>query len=166
MAGDARLARALYRLRQGVHALRPRLDEDRLADARDLLNEAGARLFFAMEKRDQRHALEVADRLRAMGVEERDVLIAALLHDCGKGAIPVWLRVLRVLDPAFIDRVADSRANGWRGAAYRLAYHAEIGASLAEEAGASPLSAGLIAGRTAAGDEAKLTLLRAADDAS
>ena len=40
---------------------------------------------------DQRHALEVYGRLRAATVTDPSALAAALLHDCGKGAVPVWL---------------------------------------------------------------------------
>lgn len=161
-----RLARAAYRARQVLFALRPRLDDKGLAAAATQLTPAEARLFMAMQARDKRHAIEVLGRLRAGGVEDRELLAAALLHDCGKGQVPVWLRILKVLSPGLVRRVASAQAHGWRGAAYRLAHDAEIGARLAAGAGASETVAALIRGEVAPQDEARLALLVAADDAS
>lgn len=160
------MARAVYRSMQVFHALRPRLDAADLDFARGRLSEPEARLFFAMEKRDQRHALAVARRLRLDGTDDRDLLIAALLHDCGKGRVPVWLRILKVLHPGLLTRLADARGGGWRAAAYRLAEHAALGARLAEDAGASPTTVRLIAGRVAPDEASKQAQLQAADDAS
>jgi hypothetical protein len=119
-----------------------------------------------MEKRDQRHALEVARRLRELGDEDIELLQAALLHDCGKGAVPVWLRVLKVLSPDTLRRLAVDGAPGYRGAAYRLLEHGAIGARLAASAGLSLVVARLIEGRIEPGDESRAALLAAADDAS
>ena len=108
------MARAHYRSRQAWKALRPKIDGAELAAACALLNEGEERLFFAMQRRDQRHALEVYGRLRAAGVSDPSTLAAALLHDCGKGAVPVWLRVLYVLRPRAIDRLAREDAPGFK----------------------------------------------------
>jgi hypothetical protein len=161
----AAAGRALYRTRQAGHALYPRLDANELARARSLLNEGEARLFFAMERRDQRHALEVCGRLIATGVESPALLKAALLHDCGKGAVPVWLRVANVLSPWLVHRLA-SEGPGLRGAAYRLVNHGEIGVRLLEAAGSSPAVIRLVLGRVEAHESDALARLRAADDAS
>jgi hypothetical protein len=130
------------------------------------LNEAQRELFFAMEKRDQRHALEVARRLRTGGVSDADVLVAALLHDCGKGGVPVWLRVLKVVSPSITERAALEGGENWRGAAFRLVHHAAIGAALAEAAGSSSTTVRLIHGQPAADEAQRLALLEAADNAS
>ncbi len=159
------MARALYRSRQVLHALRPRIDEADLALARETLSEYESRLFLAMERRDQRHALEVARRLRA-GTDDRSILVAALLHDCGKGSVPVWLRVLNVLAPWLVQALADTVGGGWRGAAYRLRHHAEVGASMAEAAGSSPTTVRLIRGHVVPDEAWMHALLVAADDAS
>src|SRR5437773_2481215 len=90
-------SRALYRIRQGLNALSPALDAAAMWRAEESLLAGERRLFFAMEKRDQRHALEVFGRLRDRGASERDLLAAALLHDCGNGMVPVWLRAMHVL---------------------------------------------------------------------
>jgi predicted HD phosphohydrolase len=160
------LARAFYRTRQVAHALKPRLDDGGLEWARSFLNAGEARLFFAMQRRDQRHALEVAGRLRAQGIDDDDLLKAALLHDCGKGAVPVWLRIAKVVSPAFVRDGGNETSTGWRSAAYRLTHHAEIGARLVRDAGSSEAVASLIRGHVPAGDEGRLALLMAADDAS
>ncbi len=81
-----------------MHALRPRIDATDLAFARSLLTDPERELFDAMERRDQRHAIAVLTKVR-VHTEDHDVLIAALLHDCGKGAVPVWLRILKVVSP-------------------------------------------------------------------
>jgi hypothetical protein len=147
-----------------LHALRPRIDESEVEFARGLLSEAESVLFFAMERRDQRHALEVTRRLR-LGTDDRSLLVAALLHDCGKGGVPVWLRVLNVMSPAAVGRMA-ANGTGWRGAAYRLRRHAEIGAELAREAGCSEMTVRLIHGHIEPEEAWQHALLVAADDAS
>jgi hypothetical protein len=162
----ARLRRALYRSRQVWHALRPRLDPAALALPPRLLSEGEQQLFFAMEKRDQRHALEVAGRLLDQGIDDRELLAAALLHDCGKGAVPVWLRIANVLSPGFVRSSGRPAIGGWRGAAYRLAHHAATGAQSAERAGAGPTTVRLIGGHALPEEQPRLRLLIAADDAS
>ena len=160
-----RSSRAAYRSRQVLHALWPRIPGDDLAYARGILTEPERRLFDAMERRDQRHALEVMRRLRE-STEERDVLIAALLHDCGKGAVPVWLRILHVAVPPFGRIIGKEGHPGWRGAAYRLHRHVEISAQLVGDAGSSGVTVRLIGG-THTEDEADVArLLWLADDAS
>jgi hypothetical protein len=161
------LPKPLYRARQVLHALRPVLSQDDAEQAWRLLSPEQAGLFFGMEERDQRHAIEVARRLSATSVAgDSHVLAAALLHDCGKGAVPVWLRILNVLAPAAVERIARDEAGDVRSAAYRLRHHAEIGARLAEAAGCSPTTVRLIRGEVSPDESARLALLRAADDAS
>lgn len=161
-----RSSRAAYRTRQVIHAINPRLDDAALASALALLNAREADLFNAMQKRDQRHALEVAARLRVEGIDDTDLLKAALLHDCGKGEAPVWLRIARVLAPGVVRSAGFEASTGWRGSAYRLAHHPEIGAEMARAAGSSTTTVGLIRGRVEPADEGRLALLMAADDAS
>lgn len=155
------MARPLYRSRQVLQALRPRIDGDELAQAQDLLSEHESRLFFAMERRDQRHALEVMRRLRE-STKDRAILAAALLHDCGKGSVPVWQRVLNVMAPALVQGL--SRAGSQ--AAYRLRHHAELGATMAEAAGSNPTTVRLIRGHIEPDEAWMHDLLIAADDAS
>jgi hypothetical protein len=158
------MLRPLYRSRQALHALRPRIEDGELALARQTLSQAEARLFFAMERRDQRHALEVARRLREH-TDDGAVLVAALLHDCGKGPVPLWLRVLNVLSPGAV-RLLAAEGSGWRGAAYRLRHHAELGAAMAREAGSGETTVRLIHGHIEPEEAWQYELLVAADDAS
>jgi hypothetical protein len=158
------MLRPLYRSRQALHALRPRIEDGELALARQTLSQAEARLFFAMERRDQRHALEVARRL-CEHTDDGAVLVAALLHDCGKGRVPLWLRVLNVLSPGAV-RLLAAEGSGWRGAAYRLRHHAELGAAMAREAGCGETTVRLILGHIEPEEAWQYELLVAADDAS
>jgi HD superfamily phosphodiesterase len=160
------LPRPLYRARQVWHALRPSLEPQELALVdRDLAPQL-RELFYRMERRDQRHALEVAARLQKSGQANPDLIAAALLHDCGKGAVPVWLRVAKVLAPSLVRAAARDVNAGWRSAAYRLVNHAEIGSRAAEAAGASSLTVDLIRGKVGPAAAGALALLTAADDAS
>jgi hypothetical protein len=158
-------SRALYRSRQVWHALWPHIDETELAGALLILNTAQQGLFLSMERRDQRHAIEVMSRLR-VALDDHDMLVAALLHDCGKGAVPVWLRILNVVSPTVLRWLAKQETNGWRGAAYRLSAHPGIAAGLVEATGASATTVRLIACTPAPGEQWKAMLLEAADDAS
>jgi HD domain len=158
------MSRALYRSRQVLQALRPQLNASDLDFARELLSEPEADLFFAMERRDQRHALEVTLRIRR-GTDDRSLLVAALLHDCGKGGVPVWLRILNVIWPAATGMLAGDGC-GWRAPAYRLRYHAELGSEKAREAGSSETTVRLIHGHVEPDEAWRYALLLAADDAS
>jgi hypothetical protein len=158
--------RALYRSRQVWHALRPSIDDAQLEAALAVLNDAQAQLFLGMQRRDQRHALEVYGRLKDAMVSDRDVLAAALLHDCGKGAVPVWLRILYVLSPAMAGRIARENAAGARGAAWRLRHHEAIGARKALAAGSSQTTVRFIAGKPLVDEQTLFAQLVAADDAS
>jgi hypothetical protein len=144
-----------------LHALRPRIGGDELSQAQDLLSEHESRLFFAMERRDQRHALEVMRRLRE-STDDRAILAAALLHDCGKGSVPVWLRVLNVMAPWAVQGLSKAGSR----AAYRLGHHAELGATMADAAGSDPTTVRLIRGHIEPDEAWMHELLIAADDAS
>jgi hypothetical protein len=156
--------RPLYRSRQVFHALWPRIAADDLQFARGLMTEAERLLFEGMQVRDQRHALAVMRRLQA--TDERDLLIAALLHDCGKGDVPVWLRIAHVVAPRFGRLTGKEGARGWRGAAWRLHRHVAISAQLVQYAGCSAVTVRLVAGTHSPEEAWMAELLYAADDAS
>lgn len=128
---------------------------------------AQRRLFDSMHVADQRHGLDVVAALRADGVRDREVLIAGLLHDAGKGDTGVWPRVAYSLGQAYgptIPRVA-SRWPGMDTTLERLRDHAELSAALAVDAGCSARTVELIRyqddPRDAAGEQ-----LRLADEAN
>lgn len=161
--------RALYRARQLVAALRPRIEPRERAEARALLGERLFPLFLSMSVRDQRHCLDVCQALQARGCDDRELLAAALLHDVGKGRLagsPVrlWHRVAYVV----LAAVAPSLLGRWagEGGLAVLHRHPERGACLAAAAGAAPAVVELIR-RHEEGEGAadpRLRLLRAADD--
>jgi hypothetical protein len=162
-----RLARALYRTRQALHALRPSVDGREVEQARELLSEYEARLFFAMERRDQRHALEVMRRA-LQSTDDRSILAAALLHDCGKGEVSMWQRIAHVCLGGHLSsveaRIASVDGHGWRRAMYRLRYHPDIGAELAASADSDPETVRLIRAQEHEAPDPRLAILQAADN--
>ncbi|MBI1886230.1 MAG: HD domain-containing protein [Chloroflexi bacterium] len=164
--------RPLYRIRQFLSSLRPRISEGERGQAAEFLHGRLLRLFESMTPRDRRHCLDVFLALRRQGCRDEAVLTAALLHDAGKGpGIRVWHRVLYVLMEAVasgrLERLAEEGGSGWRGALAAILRHPERGAELAADAGASAAAVRLIREheeRGAAQGDERLALLRAADD--
>lgn len=162
-------SRALYRARQFLSSLHPRIDAAERAQAAALLGQRLAPLFDSMSARDQRHCLEVFRALRAQGCADPDLLVAALLHDVGKGrldspTVRLWHRVAYVL----LDALAPSLLDRWArwGGLGTIHRHAARGADLVAAAGAPPAVVELIRhheGPTEGADQ-RLRLLRAADD--
>ena len=165
------LPRPLYRSRQFLSSLRPRVDPALRDEAFALLPEPARRLFDSMTPRDQQHCLDVYRRLRAAGHDDADLLSAALLHDCGKGEVRLWHRVAFVLlqgaAPGLLRRVArPGDGAGWRATMHRCLHHEELGAQLARAAGCSERTAALIRGEGVVGDDRGLAALHNADEAS
>ncbi|MEO5885626.1 MAG: hypothetical protein ABIQ58_08960, partial [Candidatus Limnocylindrales bacterium] len=78
-------------------------------------------VFDRMHVADQRHGLDVVAALRATAPTDRELLLAGLLHDAGKGATGVWPRVAYALGQAHgtrIWRVAGA-VPGWGSALRR-----------------------------------------------
>ena len=105
-------------------------------------------MWASMPGPDRRHSVVVARDvdLRLDGAS-REVLAAALLHDCGKTesrlrtpgrvAATLALQVPR-FDRARVLKWAD--ASGWRGRASRYARHPELGAQMLSAVGSDPLT--------------------------
>jgi hypothetical protein len=164
-------ARAAYRSRQFFGALRARLEEEERAEVAAHLTPAEQHLFYSMDLRDQRHALDVFRVLKSGGQRDASLLAAALLHDAGKGPIRLRERVafvlLRAVSPRLLRRLARLDEPGWRGALARSLDHAERGAGLAEAAGSTAETVRLIRlHRSPPGDDAAVALLQAADESS
>ena len=89
-------------------------------------------LFDAMHVADRRHGLDVAAVLRRGGVRDRDVLAAAVLHDCAKGDTGPLPRIAWSLGEAYGPWVWSiaRRVPGWNAALTRLETHAEASARL------------------------------------
>jgi len=121
-----------------------------------------------MHAADRRHGLDVVATLRAGGTTERDVLLAGLLHDAGKGQTGVWPRVAYSLGQAYgawVWRVAGALP-GWRADLDRLRHHAESSAAAAEAAGCSDRTVELIRWQEAPRDPDAGERLRLADEAN
>ncbi len=120
---------------------------------------------------DRRHALDVTERLMAAGVDDRDVLTAALLHDAGKGhRMRLWHRVggvlLQAIAPAVLRRLAEPVSASWRYGFHLYLHHPQLSAELATAAGVSGRAADFIRGQARDEDAQLLRALTAADDAS
>lgn len=163
------LDRPLYRTRQFVGYLRPRLDDEEQSDAKALLGERLWPLFESMSARDKKHSINTFRALKEIGYEDADLLSAALLHDIGKGRLAgarvrLWHRVTYVLLSAASPRLLRRLTRG-RGGLANLHHHAERGAVVAEALGVGPGTVALIRGHhdDDLTDE-RLGMLRTADE--
>ena len=163
------LSRAWHRIRQFFGALRPRVRDDERVSAYSWLTPDEQALFETMTLRDQQHGIVVWRRVREASTEDRDLLTAALLHDCGKGDVRLWHRIVHVAIHAgaagLAERLATEDGSTWRRALWRLRYHPAIGAEMAQQAGSSPEVVRLIREQDADAADARLAVLQAADDA-
>jgi hypothetical protein len=147
-----------------------RVTEDERAGLAGWLTAPQFALFDGMPVADERHGLDVVAHLRAAGAgDDRDLLLAALFHDAGKGRrIRLWHRVAWSLGEwagAWVHRAA-GRMPGGAEAMATLRDHAERSAELAEAVGCTARTAALIRGAGAPGDARAAALLHAADEAS
>ncbi|MEZ4553081.1 MAG: HD domain-containing protein [Dehalococcoidia bacterium] len=141
-----------------------------------LLSERERLLFVAMQGRDRRHSMDMVAWLERQRVADgahpsTDLLVAALLHDVGKGPLAVSDRVAFVLLGAVSTRFRRSleREHGprWRRALWRLEHHARLGADRLQQAGANPRVVDLVRRHKDldAGADEELRALIAADGA-
>jgi hypothetical protein len=164
-----RLSNAVYRGRQFISSLRPRVNEAERDEAFALLSPSERTLFESMTVRDQQHCLNVYRRLRDEGRTDRDLLGASLLHDAGKGRIALWHRVAFVVleagAPGLLQRlVRPGGGASWREALYRCLHHSELGAEAARRAGSSERTVALIREDAGAASPELLLALKGADD--
>lgn len=171
------LAEIRYRVWQLVAGWRARLTPAAITEIRALLSPEELLLFVAMAGRDQDHSLRVMRTLQRIGIEQRrspthQLLVAALLHDIGKGRLATSHRVLFVLLDAAAPRLGrylEARDGaGWRQALWRLRHHARLGAEVLTALGADERVVTLVAAHTGPppADDDELTWLIAADQVS
>lgn len=150
-----RFGRYSYRVLQFWNALFARPAGKDIEWAVSLLTPEQMALFNRLHRSEQAHSLAVLSRITQNNTtvsneEEQDLFVAALLHDVGKTLYPirVWDRVLIVLANAwFPNRVkiwGSREPVSWRRVFVVAEQHAEWGAQLAAQAGASPLTVELI----------------------
>lgn len=132
-------------------------------------------MFDGMHPADQRHGLDVVASLREDGVAgetdaDRELLVAGLLHDAGKGQTGVWPRVAYSLGDAYGPRVQRLIRRvplaSWRRSLERLDGHAETSAAMVASAGGSARTVGLIRHQDAPVDPVDGERLRLADEAN
>ena len=136
-------------------------------------------LFDAMPVADRRHGLDVLASLRATGGGgDTELLLAGLLHDCGKSTptapggpprgVGLLPRVAWSLGEAFgpwTIRTA-RRLPGFGPALDQLRDHADLSAGLVLAAGGSTRTAGLIRDQASTSSDRAGELLRLADEAN
>lgn len=156
---------------QLVSHLTARVGADEQALARRILPASAWGLFDAMPVADRRHGLDVAKRLIDAGIDDGDLLGAALVHDAGKGRhVRLRHRVGGVLLAAFAPRLLarlgdpDPAARGYPW--YLFLHHDEVSAQIARAAGLSARAASFITGSADPADASLAGALRRADDAS
>jgi hypothetical protein len=156
------------KVRQFTGHLRARVSLQERTGLATWLTPDQLKLFEAMHAADQRHGLNVVRSLRDAGVTDRDVLLAGLVHDCGKGRTGVVPRMVYSLGQAYghrITRVAGI-VPGMRADLDRLAAHAATSAEFAADAGCPPRTVELIRNQEEPRDPEFGELLRAADEAN
>lgn len=155
--------------RQFLRHVAGRVTQREIEGLRTWLTPAQLRLFEQMHRADQRHGLDVVTALRAAGHAERDLLLAGLLHDSGKGrGVGLWHRVAWSLAERYGSGVrrAAERLPGFARAFATLERHPERSAELALAAGCSERAAELIRHQSQPTDPLLGEALRLADEAS
>jgi hypothetical protein len=154
--GGTQWQRVVYRLRQFVTGLQAQVTVDELHMVAELLPTALLLRFQQMPVDAQRHSLNVLAAVRAVGFTQREMALAALLHDVGKVAaiesgvsLGLWLRgplvILEALWPQALQRLCSADAStGWRYLLYVQQEHPRIGATWARAAGCPPVTCWLI----------------------
>jgi len=126
-------------------------------------------LFEGMHRADQRHGLDVLASLRAGGHDDRELLLAGLLHDAGKGPrVGLWHRVAWSLGERYGGRVTRGaqRLPGFRVAFERIGQHADRSATMARAAGCTARTVELIRNQARPLDALQGEALRLADEAN
>ncbi len=143
--------RARYRTRQYAKGIRPRVSPDEAAAVRGLLTPAELALFLAMQRRDQRHSLDLYRALVAKGAPSTS-LVAALVHDVAKEGLHDWQRVLFVLleaaRPGLGQPLEAEHGLAWRRGLWCLRHHARLGAERLAATGSAARVVEIVAAHT------------------
>lgn len=141
-----------YRLRQFWRTIAAEpMSLGQLEEVRAVLSADETELFLRYDPTDQQHCFRVLQTLRDAGVEDHDLLVAALLHDIGK--TQVRLTALDRMVGTVAERTMPGRMAQWGTAAPPVGWrkpfvvrvnHATWGAEMAQQAGSSPTAVCLI----------------------
>ncbi len=150
-------SRLLYRTRQFWQAISPRSSQVDFELVSSILSPSQLALFQQMQASEQAHSQRVLRELITQGETNKDLQIAALLHDVGKIRVPLrlWERVLIVLVksvcPGCVHKWGQlpiegfKSETGWRRPFVISVQHPSWGAELADQCGTSQLAVELIA---------------------
>lgn len=132
----------LYRVWQVWRIKTRRLQPEERGWVQRRLTPAQFALFLAQQEGDQVHAYTVARTLADQEHPDEPLIIAALLHDCGKSpGVSLFHRTLIVLlkqfHPASLYRLRTTES-GWLAPLARAWHHPDLGAGLAEAVDCSP----------------------------
>ena len=156
------------RIRRTRSYVRARVSDSERRELAEWLTPAQTALFDGMHVADRRHGLDVVAALRVAGVTDPELLVAGLLHDCGKGPrVRLVHRVVWSLGQRYGQWIwtAWSHVPTFAYGLERLRNHAERSAELAARAGCSARTVALIRMQENPVDEAG-RLLHAADEAN
>jgi hypothetical protein len=161
----------VHRVGQFVSHLTARVTSEDEATAHRILPATAWDLFDGMPVADRRHGLDVARRLLVRGIDDRELLAAALLHDAAKGRrLRLWHRVAGVLlarfAPSMLARLASPQPARRGYTWWVFLHHGELSAEAARAAGLSERAAAFISGPVSSSDERLAAALHAADEAS
>jgi hypothetical protein len=141
-------------------------EEARTVEA--LLRPEELRCFRALQSREQRHAVDVMRHLRTHRSPSDDLLVAALLHNVGKGPLHLYERVaytlLAMFTPRLLHRVAQPDGRGFRRAMAAQRDHPARGAEVLAAIGVRPRVLELVRGHhdaSAGGDDELEALIEA-----
>tara|TARA_B110000263_G_C15244181_1_gene480882 strand:+ start:484 stop:969 length:486 start_codon:yes stop_codon:yes gene_type:complete len=127
------------RIRQFREAsLQPNAEDLELAQK--LLDEPILSLFLSQNLRDQRHGARTAHWLISKGENNSELLIAALIHDIGKGHQRTRDRVVHVLTSwSKTGKLVEAKTSSFemRQAIARSRNHSELGAQQLKQSGVS-----------------------------
>lgn len=144
------------------------MDERERTELNGWLTPAQLALFDAMPVADRRHGLDVVGHLRSVGVTDSDLLIAGLLHDCGKGPqVRLAHRVAWSLGQRYGRWVwrASGRLPTFEKGLARMRDHGSLSADMAAKAGCTARTIDLIRNQETPTDDAG-RLLHEADEAA
>lgn len=156
-------------VRRFFRGFRGALTAEETLDAQALLTAAEFACFGTLQGREQRHAIDVMRYLEARGQPSEDLLVAALLHNTGKGRVRLSERVaytlLAMFTPRLLGRIAAPDGRGFRRAMAAQRDHPTLGAGMLAPLGVRPRVIELVRGHHdgSAGGDAELAALIEAD---
>lgn len=140
----------LYRARQTWQVLTEKPVPTDLEEVQSFLSPEQFAVFQQLHPSEKSHSIAVFRELQHRGIQNHDLLAAALLHDIGKTRFPlhIWERIIIVLAeawfPSAVKSWGESEPQGWKRPFVVSRYHPGWGAEMARATGASQLTVNLI----------------------